>query len=835
MPVESDRMPRAPMALVEIAILAAVALAATLGVRPAPPPHRRRFLSIAGLLLLQLLPLYGVLALYLSTGWGVVHASLPGILFLTQLVRLALLVWAGRLWLGMALEQLPGKWERLFTLVGFLLFAAGGQAAAGAVVLFFVLRRMKWLEGLSGWRRAAALLLTALLLLPLIFMPGIVVTGGKAEWQFSLGAASWPAAWQAPGAAARHELAFTAPLDHAVRGAIDVFRVQLVVCAVQFLFLPIKLSGVSLERRFWLNHMLVRGIPSVFSALVVLGLVYLGFGYSRGVRLRGAFDQTLARAATAARALELDPRARDAARLEQVQKWMGPDGANAVVVARTRADTVARAAPGTPPWLLEPPLSSTDTTVTRGLYVRGNGIYLVAVDRRETGSTEVWVRVDSTYLARTMQSLGGNASVVAQPHLFVGTRGVRMTGDSSWMAHAVVARHLEPDSIAGRSSPWFLTRFYLPVGSWHEVDQGWRGAAEVTLGATPRSLVMSGVRARNNLYSGLFLLVIVGAVAMLVGMLESFAVRSGRSIVRAVLEEARTLRTAADEFGAGHLDYRLPVRGQDEFGVVASSFNQMAMNLERQRRELIEAERLEEDLAVARGIQQRFLPQEAPRIPGLDIAGVSIPSKEVGGDLFYWFSHEDGSLGFVLGDVSGKSVPAALLMSNVLAALRAQADVELAACVERTNRLIIEQIEPGRFVTLFYGEADPKQGTLRYVSAGHNPALVVGGGGIRWLREGGVPLGILPGASYQTAGVDLTPGDTVVVYSDGVTEAEQVAATSAAAQPEMFGEERLAAVAQAMHGRPAREVLEGVLQAVRDFAKGAEQADDITLVVVRRA
>jgi serine phosphatase RsbU (regulator of sigma subunit) len=825
------------MALVEIAILAAVAVTTARGVRPAPPPHGRRFFWIACLLLLQLLPLYGLLAIYLSSSWGVVHASPPGLLFLTQLVRLALLVMAGRLWLGMALEQLPKRWERLAVLLAFFLFAMGGQAFLGAILLFFVLRRMKWLEGLPGWRRAAALLLTVALLLPLLFMPGILTVGGKGGWQFSLGAASWPADWLAPGAAVHRELTLTTPLDHAVRGVLDVFRAQLVVCAVQFLFLPIKLSGVSLERRFWLNHVLVRSIPSVFSALVVLGLVYLSFGYSRGVRLRGVFDQTLARAATAARALELELGARDAAGLERVRGWMGPDGASAVVVARTKADTIARTAPGTPPALLEPSLSSTDSTVTRGLYVRGGRIYLVAVDRSPAGATEVWVPLDSTYLARAMQNLGGNVSVAAQPHLFVGTRGVRVTGDSSWLAHAVVARHLEPDSIAGRGSPWFLTRFYLPVGSWRDTGQGWRGAAEVTLGATPRSVVMGGIRARNSLYSGLFLLVIVGAVGVLFGLLESFAVRSGRSIVRAVLEEARALRTAANEFGAGHLDYRLPVRGQDEFGVVASSFNQMAMNLERQRRELIEAERIEEDLAVARGIQQRFLPQAAPRIPGLDIAGVSIPSKEVGGDLFYWFTREGGSLGFVLGDVSGKSVPAALLMSNVLAALRAQADVELAACLERTNRLIIEHIEPGRFVTLFYGEADPNGGTLHYVSAGHNPALVVGEAGAQWLREGGVPLGILPEATYRATTTQLAAGDTVIVYSDGVTEAERPPSASAGAEeiPEMFGEDRLAEVARSLRGRPAREVVEGLLQAVRDFAGEAEQADDITIVVVRRA
>src|SRR5262245_61551385 len=154
-PVESDRMPRAPMVLVQIAILAAALVAATRGVRPAPPPYGRRFLSIAGLLLLQLLPLYGFLAFHLQSGWGVASASPPGLLFLTQLVRLALLVLAGRLWMGVALEQLPGKWERWAVLVSFLAFAAGGQSAVGTVILFFALRRMKWIEGMSGWRRAA--------------------------------------------------------------------------------------------------------------------------------------------------------------------------------------------------------------------------------------------------------------------------------------------------------------------------------------------------------------------------------------------------------------------------------------------------------------------------------------------------------------------------------------------------------------------------------------------------------------------------------------------------------------------------------------------------------
>jgi len=262
---------------------------------------------------------------------------------------------------------------------------------------------------------------------------------------------------------------------------------------------------------------------------------------------------------------------------------------------------------------------------------------------------------------------------------------------------------------------------------------------------------------------------------LLFSIVESIAVRSGRSIVQAVVDEAATLRTAAERFGAGDLDYRVPVRGKDEFSVVAASFNQMAANLKRQREELIEAERVEEDLAVARGIQQRFLPQRAPELRDLDVAGISIPSREVGGDLYDWFPHADGKLGFTLGDVSGKSVPAALLMSNVLASLRAHSEmrVELAETLGRVNRFIVDQIEPGRFVTLFYAEADPSRETLRYASAGHNPPLVVRADGrVEWLREGGVPLGVTPEVTYSATTIEFAPGDTLIVYSDGITEAQ---------------------------------------------------------------
>jgi sigma-B regulation protein RsbU (phosphoserine phosphatase) len=261
----------------------------------------------------------------------------------------------------------------------------------------------------------------------------------------------------------------------------------------------------------------------------------------------------------------------------------------------------------------------------------------------------------------------------------------------------------------------------------------------------------------------------------------------------------------------------------------------MAANLERQRAELIGKERLEQDLEVARAIQSRFLPQRPPAVPGLAVAGISVPSREVGGDLFHYAELPGGRLAIALGDVSGKSVPAALIMSNVMSALRAetQHEREIEKSLERVNHLLTDQIDPGRFVTLFYGIVDPGAGVMRYTSAGHNPVLrVTARGEASWLREGGLPLGVDAESRYGSAQVPVDSGDVLVAYSDGVTEAE---GQEQDGPPRMFGEERLADAVRALRGGSVDQIVAGILAAVTDFAAGRPQADDITLVVVRRA
>jgi sigma-B regulation protein RsbU (phosphoserine phosphatase) len=269
----------------------------------------------------------------------------------------------------------------------------------------------------------------------------------------------------------------------------------------------------------------------------------------------------------------------------------------------------------------------------------------------------------------------------------------------------------------------------------------------------------------------------------------------------------------------------------------------MASDIEQHQEVLLEKERLEADLALARDIQQRMLPQEPPVVPGLDVAGLSIPSREVGGDLFYFLPIEGGRLGLTIGDVSGKSVPAALLMSNVLAALKSEARIvdKEDEILDHLNRLIVEQVEPGRFVTFFYGVVDAAKQSLRYACAGHNPPLLMRSTGEAvWLAEAGLPLGIIADSTYVPNEARFEKGDVLVLYSDGVTEAQRKAKLRPDTtreedkeDEEFFDEHRLEAAVREARSKSATEIISHVMEALRVYTEGAEQSDDLTLVVVR--
>jgi sigma-B regulation protein RsbU (phosphoserine phosphatase) len=263
--------------------------------------------------------------------------------------------------------------------------------------------------------------------------------------------------------------------------------------------------------------------------------------------------------------------------------------------------------------------------------------------------------------------------------------------------------------------------------------------------------------------------------------------------------------------------------------------NQAAIALENAElhRQALEKERLEREIELASEIQRQILPKSVPDVGGWELVGWNRPARHIGGDYFDLFrlGSDSQHLVLVVGDVSGKGVPAALLVSTLHSSLRLLTE-RMPVCAElfdRLNRHVLESSTANKFITLFVGELDPATGELTYLNAGHNPALVLrAGGAVEQLGPGGLPLGLLPQATFRTERLTLEPGDLLCLYSDGITEAADPADVE-------YGVERLATRLAAVREQPIAAQLAAVEEEVTRFAAGAPQGDDQTLVLLRRA
>ncbi len=238
--------------------------------------------------------------------------------------------------------------------------------------------------------------------------------------------------------------------------------------------------------------------------------------------------------------------------------------------------------------------------------------------------------------------------------------------------------------------------------------------------------------------------------------------------------------------------------------------------------------RLDHELEIASQIQRQLLPKSFPKLPQLAVMGSTLACLSVGGDCFDVIELGGGRYGFFVGDVSGKGITAALLATLLQGVFYTTAalDIPLAEIVSRVNQYLCERSSDDRYATLFYGVLDPA-GRLEYVSAGHVPPIVrCRSGKIEPLGSGNFPVGMFAEAEYTAASVDLQPGDFLVIYTDGVTEAYNL-------QSEMFGEERLCRLLEKFSGETVEELSGAVESGVRMFTEGASQADDITVLVVQ--
>jgi serine phosphatase RsbU (regulator of sigma subunit)/anti-sigma regulatory factor (Ser/Thr protein kinase) len=266
----------------------------------------------------------------------------------------------------------------------------------------------------------------------------------------------------------------------------------------------------------------------------------------------------------------------------------------------------------------------------------------------------------------------------------------------------------------------------------------------------------------------------------------------------------------------------------DNLAAQAAPAVRVAQLVRQQEAEVRTRERLEQELRVAQLIQKNFLPKELPRLPGWQVSAHYRPARAVGGDFYDFIDLEKGRVGLVIGDVTDKGVPAALVMAATRSVLRAWAQriASPSAVLQGVNDLLTPDIPANMFVTCLYGVLEPASGRLRFANAGHNLPYVHTGDGAVELRATGMPLGLLPGMTYEENEATLKPGETLLLYSDGLTEAHSP-------QREMFGFPRLLDLVGRTSG--STEMNETLLSELALFTgPGWEQEDDVTLVALER-
>ena len=271
---------------------------------------------------------------------------------------------------------------------------------------------------------------------------------------------------------------------------------------------------------------------------------------------------------------------------------------------------------------------------------------------------------------------------------------------------------------------------------------------------------------------------------------------------------------------------------KDDLNLLTVMANIAAARIENARlAEVEQAERImARDLSQAGEIQSGMLPDKAPDVRGADLAGFNMACRTVGGDYYDFFKYPDGRVALALGDVSGKGMPASLIMMQLHARVQVLAEDpgNLAQFMTRINKATCAKCPSNRFITFFFSVLNAATGDLAYANAGHNPPILVRANGDAEMLEGGGPvLGILSIAPYAEMHAHLERGDMIAIYSDGVTEANNVAYDE-------FEEERLVEVLKANRNEPAEVIVQAVIKAVTEFSAGAPQADDITLLIAKR-
>ncbi|HEY0099481.1 MAG TPA: SpoIIE family protein phosphatase, partial [Pyrinomonadaceae bacterium] len=404
----------------------------------------------------------------------------------------------------------------------------------------------------------------------------------------------------------------------------------------------------------------------------------------------------------------------------------------------------------------------------------------------------------------------------------------------------------------------------LPATSWTDGAVSQRAAFLCKFSAFAMANQLFQESDLGRYFQGAFILV---AVVFL--LLELFALLSAAWLTRAVTGTVHKLHRATGFIKRGDFSHRVRVRSRDQLGELAEAFNEMSANIESLLQERVKHERLEREVEIAAEVQAQLFPRKVPHLSAAEIVGECRAARGVAGDYYDYVEIAPGLVAFALGDVAGKGVSAALVMSNLQAALRAQATilaermrtlsaraaattaiggsgasgqnvempcgvtgVDIECAVEQMAASINEQLchstDSNRFATLFIALYDDATRQLRYTNAGHNDALLIraGSGTVEHLTEGGTVLGAFEWARYTEARTTLERGDVLVIYSDGISEADNPRGAE-------YTEHRLAHLVRKNRDKSADELRQLIFTEVDNWTGGQERDDDQTVVILK--
>jgi len=334
----------------------------------------------------------------------------------------------------------------------------------------------------------------------------------------------------------------------------------------------------------------------------------------------------------------------------------------------------------------------------------------------------------------------------------------------------------------------------------------------------------------GELLSTYVILFVLGGIIFV--LIEAVAWTTGIVLTRRITRAVADLYKATQFVKTGDLSHRIPVERPDQLGVLAESFNDMTGSIDKLIEERDKHQRLENEISIAREVQNQLFPSTLPSVPGVEIQAICKAARSVSGDYYDFIQLSPTHVAIAIADISGKGISAALLMASLQAALRSQALTEgseslsTAELVARLNKHLVRNTGDDRFATFFIAVYDSATRTLRYTNAGHLPSFLICNGSSHLLDKGGMVLGVLEDYSYEQGVLQVAPDSLLIGYSDGLVEPENV-------YGEEFGIARLREAAIRLQSAKPLMVAESLMAAAEEWAGTPEQADDMTIIVTR--